>query len=108
MELLASVERRYQARRPVAAAWHWRQSEPFERLPSGRALLIDSPIPFRLHYGFDGWRDVADTPSVPQGLGMHGIRFDPERLSAYKAIDFTLYFSESSSWEGMDHRIRLK
>ena len=47
-------------------------------------------------------------PSAPQGLGMHGIRFDLERLSPYKAIDFTPYFPENSSWEGVDHRIWLK
>jgi glucoamylase len=91
IELLASVEHRYRARPPAAAVWHWRQSEPFDRLPSTRTLLIESTIPFQLHHGFDGWCDVADTPSVPQGLGMHGVRFDPERLSPHEAVDFTLY-----------------
>src|SRR3546814_3955026 len=37
LELLASVERRYDPRRPVAAVWHWRRSEPFERLQIGIA-----------------------------------------------------------------------
>ena len=69
-KLLACVERRYQAQQPVATAWHWRRVEPFDRLPSGRSLLIESPAPFRLHHGFDGWREVVDTLSESQGLGM--------------------------------------
>ncbi len=67
LEMPASVERRYKARRPVASVWHWRHSEPFGQLPFGRALLIESPDPFHLHYGFDDWRDVAYRPSEPQG-----------------------------------------
>ena len=45
-KLLASVEQRYQARRPVAATWHWRRTEPFARLPSGRNLLIENAARF--------------------------------------------------------------
>ncbi|MFZ1090822.1 MAG: glycoside hydrolase family 15 protein, partial [Xanthobacteraceae bacterium] len=106
-KLLACVERRYQAQQPVATAWHWRRAEPFERLPSGRSLLIESPAPFRLHHGFDGWREVFDTLSESQGLGMHGIRLDAGVLSGHSAIDFTLYFPESDSWDGTDHHITL-
>ena len=108
LELLASVERRYDARRPVAAVWHWRRSEPFERLPAGRALLIESSDPFRLHWGVDGWCDIADLPSEPQGLGMHGVRLDADALSPHSAIDFTFYFPDRRSWEGMDHHIALR
>jgi glucoamylase len=107
LELLASVEHRYHARRPAAPVWHWRRTEPFGRLPSGRGLLIEGPIPFRLHHGFDGWRGVADTPSAVQGLGMHGVRFEPDVLSRHEAIDFCFYFPDSASWEGPDHHIRL-
>jgi glucoamylase len=92
---------------PVATAWHWRRAEPFDRLPSGRTLLIESPAPFRLHHGFDGWLEVVDTLSELQGLGMHGVQLDASALSGHSAIDFTLYFPESGSWEGTDHHITL-
>ena len=107
-KLLASVERRYQARRPEAATWHWRPTEPFDRLPSGRALLIEGAAPFRLHHGYDGWLEISDTPSVPLGLGMHGVRFDTDLISGHSTIDFTLYFPESASWEGTDHHISFQ
>jgi glucoamylase len=106
-KLLAGVERRYQTQQPAATAWHWRRAEPFDRLPSGRALLIEGATPFRLHHGFDGWHEVFDTLSESQGLGMHGVRLDAGVLSGHSAIDFTLYFPESDSWEGTDHHITL-
>jgi glucoamylase len=107
LELLAGIERRYQARQPAAPVWHWRRTEPFDRLPSGRAMLIEGPIPFRLHFGFDGWHDVADAPSAVQGLGMHGVRFAPNALVHHQMIDFCFYFPDSAAWEGVDHHIRL-
>ena len=70
-------------------------------------LLIEGPVPFRLHHGFDGWRGVAGTPAAVQGLGMHGVRFEPDVLSRHEAIDFCFYFPDSVSWEGVDHHIRL-
>ncbi len=67
IEALAEVERRYRAQAPHATTWHWRQSEPFDCLPPGRALLIESPVPFLLHHGFDGWRHIATRHPRPAG-----------------------------------------
>lgn len=107
LELLASVEMRYGARRPAAAVWHWRRSEPFDVLPSGRALLIECLEPFSLHYSFDGWQHIADILSEPLVFSMHGVRLDATTLADHSAIDFTLYFVEQMRWQGTDHRITL-
>ena len=106
-KLLARVEQRYQGRRPEAATWHWRRTEPFDRLPSGRNLLIENATSFRLHHGFDGWRDITDTPSEPQGLGMYGVLLNSDVLLGHATIKFSLYFPETASWEGEDHHIAL-
>ena len=106
-KLLASVEQRYQAKRPMAATWHWRRTEPFVRLPSGRNLLIENTTPFRLHHGFDGWQDVTDMEAEPQGLGMYGVRLKADVLLGHSTIEFSFYFPESGSWEGQDHRVAL-
>jgi glucoamylase len=108
VELLASVERRYHAQRPTAATWHWRLSEPFSVLPPDRVLLIECVEPFRLHFGFEGWRDIADLSSEPQGLSMHGVRFTPAIVAGRSAIDFTFYFVEQMRWEGTDHHITFR
>jgi glucoamylase len=108
IELLASVERRYHAQRPSASTWHWRTDAPIETLPPGRALLVEQLEPFRLHYGFDGWRSPRDIDSQPLGLGMHGVRLEASRLKGRAALDFTCYFSERGVWQGGDHRVALR
>ena len=105
VELLNCVERRYHARRPISPTWHWRRSQPFATLPFGRSLLIEDLVPFLLHCGFDHWNDIGDLKSEPQGIGIHGVRFDASALSSRSAIDFTFYFPEAAAWEGIDHRI---
>lgn len=106
-ELLASVERRCGGERPAAQTWHWRDGTPMEALPSGRALLIEQPEPFRLHCGFDGWRSIADIPSHPMALGMCGVLLEPATLAGHRALDFTCYFPARDAWEGADHRVLL-
>jgi glucoamylase len=108
IELLASVERRYHAQRPSASTWHWRADAPIETLPPGRALLIEQLEPFRLHYGFDGWRSASDIDSQPLGLGIHGVRLEASLLKGHAALDFTCYFSERGVWQGIDHRVALR
>lgn len=106
-ELLASVEHRYHAQRPVAPVWHWRADAPIEALPPGRALIVERFEPFRLHYGFDGWLSTVDVPSRPLVLGLHGVLLDAALLADHAALDFTCYFPEREAWEGTDHRVLL-
>ncbi len=107
IEWLASIEGRYHAQRPSAPVWHWRADTPIDTLPRAKALLIEHLERFELHYGFDGWRSTADVPSRPLGLGLHGVRLDTSHFAGHAALDFTCYFPERDSWEGLDHRISL-
>jgi len=107
IELLSKVERRYHGTRPEAATWHWREAQPFDVLPAGRALLLENPEPFRLHYGFDGWHQVADKPSEPRAFSIHSVRFDSVDMAGHSALDFTFYFPESQRWAGTDYHVLL-
>ncbi|KXU97678.1 glucan 1,4-alpha-glucosidase [Caballeronia megalochromosomata] len=107
IELLSSVERRYHAQRPEAATWHWRHAQPFDALPAGRALIIENPEPFHLHYGFDGWHEVSDKPSEARAFSIQGVRFDRADVSDHSVLDFTFYFPESQRWAGDDYHVRL-
>ncbi len=107
VEMVECVEKRWRLARPVASTWHWRTTEPFVRLPQARSLVIEHPEPFRLHYGFDDWRDPMDVDSRPLGLEMHGVCFDSEQLTGRDRIDFTFYLSKQNRWEGVDHHICL-
>jgi glucoamylase len=107
LETLDCVERRYARKRPDAKTWHWRLSAPFDVLPPNRSLVIESRVPFRLHFGFDGWEEVGELRSSAIGLSMHGVRFRAEELSVHRTIDFTSYFVDEDRWEGVDHHISL-
>lgn len=63
---------------------------------------------FLLHFGFDGWQHIADVTSEPQGLSMHGVRFDAATFLGRSTIDFTFYFAEQMRWEGADHHITIR
>ena len=80
---------------------------PFPRLPSGRALVIETHEPFTLHLGFDGWTSVDERASAPLGFTMHGVYLDALELRNHACIDFTRRYSDNR-WEGHDYSIALR
>lgn len=107
VERLDAVFERYGGERPEATTWFWRTDAPVGRLPGGRALVVESPEPFVLHYGFDGWQEVAERASAPLGLGMHGVRLEPHELAGRALLDFTRRFGDGA-WETVDHAVELQ
>jgi glucoamylase len=108
VEQLDVVIERYGGVRPRAATWFWRDEAPVQRLPPGRALVVEAAEPFVLHFGFDGWQEVAERASAATGLGMHGVRLDAEELAPRSRLDFTRRWSVGERWEGTDHTLELQ
>ncbi|GHF44221.1 glucoamylase [Deinococcus metalli] len=104
-ELLASVEERYATPRP-AAEWRWRNETPFTVLPAGRALTVESPVPFTLHVGWDGWQDVQDVEAAPGSFGVWLVRLGRDALTGRGSVQFTRRFE--SGWEGTDHHVSVQ
>ncbi|MEO8756927.1 MAG: glycoside hydrolase family 15 protein [Devosia sp.] len=86
-ESLAIIDERYGGKRPSAAEWHWRENSPFDTMPAGRTLLIERPAPFALRYGFDG-AATTEAQSAPGPLGLHAVRFAPDKLPAGAKLSF--------------------
>ncbi|MHA6692943.1 glycoside hydrolase family 15 protein [Devosia sp. A449] len=108
VELLDVVQVRYDGLAPRATTWHWRTDSPFERLPAGRDLLIESAEPFSLHFGFDGWQRLGDTQAAQNSFGMHGVRLTAGELSGAEVLNFTLLFAGREAQRGSDQRIILR
>ncbi|MEK0084853.1 glycoside hydrolase family 15 protein [Benzoatithermus flavus] len=106
-ERLEAVRARYDGRIPSASTWHWRRTAPFTRLPPRRELLIEAPVPFVLHLGFDGWQRIEDRPSTPLPFGLHGIRFGRDELAGHTSLEFTFFDPASGQWSNEDHRLAL-
>jgi glucoamylase len=107
LELLDAVEEHLSEKPTDRGTWHWRPDTPFDALPKQRELLIDLPMPFSLHVGFDGWQGVQDRKSTPLPLGRHGVRLKASDFAARGAVDFTLHYEGDGHWEGRDYRVRL-
>lgn len=67
--------------------------------------MIEAAAPFTLHAGFNGWQEIADRDSEPLGLGMHGVRLDPDEITTHASVEFTRRFE--SGYEGRDWQITL-
>jgi hypothetical protein len=72
----------------------------------GPALAIENAEPFILHFGFDGWQNVAERASTPLAFTLHGVRLEPNELADHAVLDFTRR-SPPGSWEGADHAVEL-
>ena len=100
-----AVWQRYGGRVPQPAHAFWTHQLPVRSITSGQVVCLALPRPASVHYGFDGWRDIADRATEDSGLGLHIAVLPSEGLSAGRRIDFTLYWSEEGTWEGRDHCI---
>lgn len=103
----AAVVRRYSGQRPQAMIWVWTVGARIGQLAAGRSLLILLPQPAHVRLGFDGWTDIVDRPTRPQGLGLHGITLGPELFRAHVRLDFTWQW-QSSGWRGENFSIELQ
>lgn len=107
IELLDAVWGRYKAKPPKSSTHYWRDGARIDLLPTGRALVIESPQPFALHFAFGGWDKASDRASTPLGLGMHGVRFEAAEVRGGRQLNFTRFYLDEQRWEGVDHIIKL-
>jgi glucoamylase len=102
----AAVWQRYAGKRPDAATWVWTPGARITRLKAGRGLLVLLPQPARIHIGFDGWKDVRDLPTLPLGLGLHGLSLSADQLCGHDTLDFTWRWQDEA-WLGEDIQLEL-
>lgn len=103
-ELLESVST-YLQHSPEPAEWRWRNETPVTHLQRGRALLIESPVPFTLHYGWNGWQDVQELQATRQPFSLWAVCFETETLRPHSELNFTRRFGDT--WESADHTVKL-
>ncbi len=105
VELLDSVRKRYGGGAPKAKNTRWRNETPAAHVETGRTLLIEDRRPFTLHFGFDGWQDVAERHAQPLPFGLWGVAIGPDLYGVRKAVDFTRRYG--ADWEGQDHSVAI-
>lgn len=106
IERLKAVAKRYRRPRGCACV-HWRDNAPCASLTAGMQLSVEANEPFALHFGHDGWQQVANQSSVPVGLDLHGVVLDPAHLGAQRNVDFTRCFLGPRGWEQRDWHVQI-
>ena len=98
----AAVWRRYGGRRPENSAAIWCMHAPIGRMGPGIPLIIAVPRPARIHWGMNGWQNVADGETRDTGLGLHGFEIAVGDLSRGRRIDFTFQWRDTQQWAQKD------
>ena len=107
IDRLKAVQARYGGVRPEAPTWHWRRDTPFDVLPRGRNLIIESAAPFLLRLRVNGHEETRDVAAEPLGLGMHGVRLQADWMDTLEEIGFRLLRPEDPGEGDVEHSLRL-
>jgi len=99
---------RYRGHRPPVDHVIWTPRFPGSGLRPGQRLCICLPEPALVHYGVDGWQQVADLRTRDTGLGLHLTELPTVQLREGQYIDMTFYWTGSESWDGRDYRVDVQ
>jgi glucoamylase len=99
---------RYLGRRPDPKHAIWTPRFEIAEIRSGQALCLCLPAAARVHYGFDGWQGITDIDTSDSGLTQHVVALPTGTLARGSRIDFTLFWLDSATWDGHDHRIDVR
>ncbi|WP_105317504.1 glycoside hydrolase family 15 protein [Thermus tenuipuniceus] len=102
VERLGRVMERYE-RGSLPQVRHWRREVPVLRLSPTERLLVECRKPFRLHLGWEGWKDPEDVEAEPLPFGLYGVLLD---LEDHSEVNFTFFYPDENRWEGRDYQVR--
>jgi glucoamylase len=98
---------RYVRNTPPPAPIVWQLTSRVDRIALGRALRLEFLEEARVHWSFDNWTTVADSPTIATGLGLHSLDLPTARLTAEGAVRFTVFWPKQNRWEGTDFQVGI-
>jgi glucoamylase len=101
----AALWKRYGGLLPKDTHAIWCPHAPIGRIAPGVDLVIATPRPTRIHWGADGWQNVADACTRDTGLGLHVLDLRAASIGRSRAINFSFQWLDSEMWVGEDFRI---
>lgn len=103
----AATWNRYHGIRPDAKRDIWGPRYHPRRLRTGSVLTVALPAPARVHWGRNGWQDIADVDTQDTGLGVFAVDLPTVALPAGGIIQFTFFWLNEDRWEGRDYEVRI-
>lgn len=98
---------RYGGTRPRLDYAIWGPNVGLSTMGEGCALTVATTEPALVHWGTNGWREIADVATTDTGLGLHVAELPTRALAAGETIQFTFQWRGSGQWEGRDHEVKI-
>jgi glucoamylase len=105
-DLVPEVAERYRKPHPRAPIEIWKFNRRVRAMKPGQTLRIQAAASFMLHWTSDEWRNVSDTESGTNALGVHYVEV---AVSANQRAPLRFTFQwENERWEGRDYQVEMK
>ena len=101
----AAVWERYGGRSRAARRAFWWPHAAVAGFPAGAVLTVAAARAATVHWGIDGWRQVADCTAEDTGLGFFAVGLPTRSLRPGQRVDFTIRWLEEGQWIGRDFRV---
>ena len=102
-----SVWRRYRGQRSIPSRATWCEHAVIDSVRPGMSVVLALCEPAVVRYGFDGWRDIRESATVPNSLGVHVLTIDTSRLASGQRLDFTFRYLPGDRWVGEDYHVSV-
>jgi glucoamylase len=96
------VYQRYATSRKGSKTEMWTFAHQPQRIGKDKGLRIITGPAATIHWSFDGWATVQDTPTRAGGLGLNWADLPTEKLPEGARVVFTFNWTEANRWEGRD------
>jgi glucoamylase len=103
-----AVWQRYHGVRPRPSRAMWCEHAAISEIPAGAKLVVVLPAAATVRFGFNGWRNVSNTATSPNTLGVHVATLDTSSLQVGQTVEFTFEYSAGDRWAGTDYRVEVK
>ncbi|HET9113817.1 MAG TPA: glycoside hydrolase family 15 protein [Burkholderiales bacterium] len=98
--------RRYQGRRPAINYYVWSLKQRLHVVPAGKSLRVLLNMPATVHWGINGWQNIADTEVEDQGLA-YVASLPSDTLQSGDTLEFTFYYPDTGIWQQEDFQVRI-
>ncbi len=102
-----AVWQRYRGKRCKATRAIWTEQARISTLDVGNSLAVALCAPASVRWGFNGWQNIVERPTTPNGLGLHVLHIDTARMTAGQRVEFTFCYTSGDRWIGVDYHVAV-
>ena len=102
----AATWQRYHGQRPNPDEMIWRLRQRLHSLPAGKGLRLLLHARATVHWGCNGWQNIADLQTEDYGMA-HLVSLPTAQLKPGDSVQFTVYWPDEQRWQGEDFNLKI-